>query len=203
MKRIGLTGGIASGKSLIVDMLRRQGIPVIDADELSRDVAVPGSKGLSAILARFGPQYALSDGTLDRKKLGALIFQDEAARRDLEAITHPLIGQVMAERFAALESAGHAACVYCAPLMFEKKLEVLFDAVILVYCDEPIQVARLQKRDGLTADQAQARIASQMPLAEKLAKTPYHINNSQTQSETARQLSDVWHKLTSETRQFS
>lgn len=202
MKRIGLTGGIASGKSLIVDMLRREHIPVIDADELSRQVTAPWSPGLVEVLKRFGSEYALPDGSLDRKKLGGLIFNDPKAREDLEKITHPLIGEAMLDSFAALESAGHAACVYCAPLIFEKNLEYFFDAVLLVYCDEETQIQRLIKRDNLSLEQAQLRISSQIPLNEKRSKTIYQIDNSNSPVESAQQLSSVWEKLTHEARIF-
>lgn len=202
MKRIGLTGGIASGKSLIVDMLRREHIPVIDADELSREVTATGGPGLADVLKRFGAEYALPDGSLDRKKLAELIFKNATAREDLEKITHPLIGQAMLDSFAALESAGHAACVYCAPLIFEKNLEKFFDAVLLVYCDEETQVRRLIKRDNLTLEQAQLRISSQIPLNEKRSKTIYQIDNSNSPEESAKQLSSVWEKLTDEARIF-
>jgi len=202
MKRIGLTGGIASGKSLIVDMLRREHIPVIDADELSRQVTAPGGPGLTEVFKHFGPEYALPDGSLDRKKLAELIFKDPKAREALERITHPLIGEAMLDSFASLESAGHAACVYCAPLIFEKNLEKFFDAVLLVYCDEETQLQRLIKRDNLTLEQAQLRISSQIPLSEKKSRTIYQIDNSNSPESSAQQLSNVWEKLTNEARIF-
>lgn len=196
MKRIGLTGGIASGKSLIVSMLRRENIPVIDADELSRSVAAVGTPGLAEILARFGPEYALADGSLDRKKLGDTIFKDDQARADLEGIMHPLIGKAMIDAFDTLEKEGTVACVYCAPLIFEKKLEPLFDEVILVYCDEKSQLERLAKRDGLSKEQAKLRIDAQMPLSQKLSKTKYLIDNSSTPEQSAKQLTELWYRMT-------
>jgi dephospho-CoA kinase len=202
MKRIGLTGGIASGKSLIVDMLRREKIPVIDADELSREVSAGGTHGLASILAHFGEEYAQPDGSLDRKKLGTRVFADESARLALEAIVHPLIRQAMLSHFDALENAGSLACVYCAPLIFEKRLESLFDAVILVYCDDATQLARLAKRDSLSPDQAKLRVAAQMPLSEKRSKTKYQIDNSGNTEQTAQQLIEAWHRITFEDRHF-
>jgi dephospho-CoA kinase len=203
MKRIGLTGGIASGKSLIVDMLRRQNIPVIDADELSRSVSAKGTPGLAAILRHFGNEYAAPDGSLDRKKLGTLIFADPSARLALEGLTHPLIGKAMADGFDALAQAGHSACVYSAPLIFEKNLEGLFDNVILVWCEEATQMQRLAKRDGISLDDAKLRLAAQMPLAQKKALTPYQIDNNLAPENTAKQLSTVWFRMTSEARTFS
>ena len=202
MKRIGLTGGIASGKSLIVAMLRREHIPVIDADELSRKVSAAGSAGLAAILAHFGQEYALPDGSLDRKKLAAHVFADESARLALEGIVHPLIQRAMLEELHALENSGVGACVYSAPLIFEKNLESFFDAIILVYCDEKTQLERLSKRDGLTLEQAHLRIAAQMSLGEKRNKTPYQIDNSGSREQAAQMLSEVWHRLTGETHIF-
>jgi dephospho-CoA kinase len=196
MKLFGLTGGIASGKSIVEKMFRRAGIPVIDADDLSREVTRPHSEGLAKVLSQFGQHLALPDGSLNRKALANLIFEDEAARARLEAIVHPLIANAMQEHISQLTQKDHDTCVYCAPLIFEKNMQGLFEAVILIVCDEKTQIDRLMRRDHLTELEAKLRLDAQMPLIEKQKLTPYQLDNNGTHAHTAEQLEALWRKLT-------
>lgn len=203
MKLIGLTGGIASGKSLIESMFRNAGIAVIDADAISREVTQPQTPGLAQVIAHFGADYLLPDGSLNRPKLGSLVFSDAAARAQLERITHPLIREAMQQRLKQFEDQGHAYCVYSAALIFEKNLEPIFDGIILVFCDEATQLTRLMKRDGISQAEAKLRLSTQMPLANKLKRTPYQVDNSQDTLHTAADLSKVWQALTGQTVSFA
>lgn len=202
MKVIGLTGGIASGKSLILAMLKGAHIPIIDADDLARDVTKPHTAGHLAIVAHFGARVQDANGALDRKALARIIFDDNKERLALEAIVHPLIAEAMQERIKALEDEGHEFVVYCAPLLFEKGIEDRFSAVILVYCDERTQLHRLMSRDGLDEKSARLRLKAQLPLAQKRAKTPYQIDNSQSREQSAVQLSHIWKQITGRTLAF-
>ena len=138
----------------------------------------------------------MPDGSLDRKALAQLVFSSAAARVELENIVHPLISEAMQLHFSQVEAEGHKVAVYCAPLIFEKNLQDLFDAVILVLCDEEVQLSRLIKRDGLTRAEAELRLSAQMPLSEKRQKTAFQIDNSTSILHTAQQLSAVWRKVT-------
>lgn len=177
MKLVGLTGGIASGKSTVGKLLAARGIPVVDADQLARDVVAPGSDGLAAIRARFGDEVIADDGTLKRQALGAIVFGNPEALRDLNAITHPAVALLAQQRFMALAEAGHAVAVYEVPLLFENKLQGMMDHTVLVACAPETQRQRVMARDGLDADAAQARIDAQMSLAEKRALADTTIEN--------------------------
>jgi dephospho-CoA kinase len=169
MRTIGLTGGIACGKSTVAALLRDRGVPVLDADQVARAVVAPGSPGLAAVLARFGPAIQAADGSLDRKALGALVFQDEDARRDLEGITHPLIFAAMQAWRADQAAQGAPVAVVEAALMVETGSHRRYDALLVVAASPPVQEARLMAREGMDAATARRWIASQAPLAEKLA----------------------------------
>ncbi len=179
---IGLTGGIASGKSSVARELRRQGYPVIDADELARRVVVPGSPALDEIKTAFGPDFLANDQSLDRKRLGDWVFSRAEELRKLENILHPRVRDLMLAERARLESSGHRIAFYDVPLLFEKNLENDFDAVVAVVCSQAEQLKRLMARDSLTSEQAQARIQSQLPLAEKARRAQFVIDNSQPPS---------------------
>ncbi|WP_373048930.1 dephospho-CoA kinase [Vulgatibacter sp.] len=190
MQRIGLTGGIASGKSTVARLLAARGVPVIDADALAREVVAPGSEGLAAIAARW-PQV-VRDGVLDRKALGALVFAAPAERLALEAITHPRIRAESTRRMAAAERAGAQQVVYEAALLFENDLDRGLDGTILVAADPALQVERLQGRDGLSAEEAEARLRAQLPLAEKKARATWVIDNSGDLEALRRRVDEVW-----------
>lgn len=182
-RRIGLTGGIASGKSTVGRLLAERGLPVLDADVYAREALAPGSPGAAAVLERHGPQVALAGAgefaeplpALDRAALGRIVFNDAAELRWLEQLVHPLVRR----RFAAeLERRRQApAVVLMIPLLFEAGLEGLCSEVWLVDCDEDQQLQRLMARDGLTESEARARLAAQWPLARKRALATVVLDN--------------------------
>lgn len=174
---IGLTGGIASGKSVVSRTLEQLGAGVVDADKLAREVVQKGSEGLREIVREFGPGVLDADGALDRAKLGAIVFGDEAARRKLQAITHPRIGQLSAERMAAHKAGDALYVIYDAPLLVEVGAHKGFDALIVVAASEATQLARLVERDGLSEEEGRKRIAAQLPLARKLEVADFVIEN--------------------------
>jgi dephospho-CoA kinase len=192
MKLIGLTGGIASGKSTVGRLLRDSGVLVIDADVLARDAVAPGSEGLAAIRARFGDGVLDADGSLDRKALGAIVFGDDDARRALNAIVHPEVARLAAERLGALREAGHAVAVYEVPLLFENGLDAMMDATILVACPEDVQLQRVMARDGLDESAARSRVAAQMPLAEKRRRARVVIENDGSLDDLKARTAAAW-----------
>ena len=175
---VGLTGGIATGKSTVSAMLRGLGCVVIDADQLARAVVEPGEPALAAIVAEFGRGVLQSDGTLDRKKLGAVVFADPARRKRLEAITHPAIRERFVRRLQQLTDEGFAGIVlFDAPVMIESGNYQNMDRLVVVATDEATQIARLMARDGIGRDEAELRLKSQMPIAEKAQLADYVIDN--------------------------
>jgi dephospho-CoA kinase len=179
----GLTGGIGSGKSTVAALLRERGVPVVDADELAREAVAPGSAGLAQVVASFGPGVLDSSGALDRKRLGALVFGDETARKRLNAITHPIVRQLSQQRFAELDRQGHELACYDVPLLFEVGLDQVIRPVVLVYVSEATQLERVMRRDGSSAEEARARISAQLPLADKRARADLVIENDGPRSE--------------------
>jgi len=176
----GLTGGIASGKSTAAARFRARGVPVIDADELAREVVAPQSDGLREVVAEFGPEVLAADGGLDRKAVARLVFADAAARKRLEGITHPRITGLSMQRAAALAERGEPLACYEAALIVENGAADAFRPLVVVACPEDVQVARVRARDGATADEARARIRAQKPLAEKVALADFVIDTSGT-----------------------
>ena len=195
MDVIGLTGGIASGKSTVAAMLRDLGATVIDADEASRAVVEPGTPGLRAIVEAFGREI-LDGDRLDRWKLGAIVFEDEAARRRLEAITHPLVRAWMAERQREAEERGEERVVLDIPLLYESGLDRGLKAVIVVYAPAEVEMERLMARNGFGREEAGRRVAAQMPIEEKKARATYVIDNSGTREQTLEQVREVWSEIT-------
>ncbi len=196
MRIYGLTGGIASGKSTVARLLREHGAHVVDADLLARSVVAPGSETLQEIEARFGPQIVLPSGELDRKALGALVFADTNARAQLDAITHPRIAKAGHDAMAALAEQGEALAFYEAALLVENNLQGDMHGLIVVAVPKGIQLQRLQARDGIDEDEAQARLDAQLPLADKLLVADFIIDNSGSQAETAEQVQELWMQLT-------
>ncbi|MFO0600053.1 MAG: dephospho-CoA kinase [Myxococcaceae bacterium] len=194
MKVFGLTGGIASGKSTVSNLLREHGLSVIDADVLAREVVAPGTDGLREVAARF-PGVVAADGTLDRKALGARVFARDDERAALNAILHPKIRALAKERTDALAARGEAIAIYDAPLLVENKLYQGMDGVILVWVDDATQLERLIARDGLTPDAARARVAAQLPLSEKKKVATWLIDNGGTLADTRRQVDALVHRL--------
>lgn len=167
MLRIGLTGGIASGKSTVSRLFAALGVPIIDSDEIAREVVAPGTAGLAAIVARFGAGVLQADGSLDRRRLREIVFADPAARRDLEAITHPAIREAMDRRSA---DAGGDYQILAIPLLVEGgRARGRVDRVLVVDCDEDLQVRRVMARDGSTEAQARAVLAAQASRAQRRA----------------------------------
>jgi dephospho-CoA kinase len=176
----GLTGGIASGKSTVAARLRTRGVPVIDADELAREVVAPGTDGLRAIVAAFGDAVLEASGALDRKALARVAFADDAARKVLNAITHPRIAQLTAERAGALGDAGEPLGCYEAALLVENGVADMFRPLVVVSCPEAIQIERIRARDDASREDAMARVRAQKPLAEKVAAADFVIDTTGT-----------------------
>jgi dephospho-CoA kinase len=195
MRVIGLTGGIASGKSTAARMLAELGAPVVDADRIAREVVAPGQPALAEIVDAFGPEVLLPDGTLDRKRVAAIVFADVEKRRRLNAITHPHIGGATQARLAELRAAGAPLAIYEAALLVENGLHRALDGLIVVSCSEELQLARLVGRDGLTEVEARARIAAQAPLADKLAAATWVIDTSGSLADTRQQVGRIWEQI--------
>ncbi len=179
MEVYGLTGGIGSGKSTVAHLLEEYGIPVVSADELSRMVVAPGSRGLTDVVEAFGTEVLDDKGELDRKKMGQIVFKTPERRRQLEAILHPRIRERYEQVLDALEKAGHPVMIYEVPLLFEKNLDQQDEmkAVILVTATADTRIARVKERDSLTTDEVLARMQAQMPEQEKRERADYIIHN--------------------------
>lgn len=195
MRIIGLTGGIASGKSTVARILEEKGAQVIDADQLARDVVVPGTEAHAAIVREFGRDILCPDGAIDRGKLGAIVFADPAARRRLEAITHPVIAKLAEVRLNSLRKQGTAVAFYMAPLLIEAGITGRVDEIWVVYVDRETQLARLMARDGSNRPDALRRIESQMPMEEKRSYGKEVIDNRGSLEETTRQVFEAWERL--------
>jgi dephospho-CoA kinase len=198
MRVIGLTGGIASGKSTVARILEKLGAHVIDADQLSREIVTPCRPAYHAIVEAFGEGILARDRTIDRKALGKVIFADPAARRRLEAITHPAIRTLAEEKLAELRQSGAALAFYMAPLLIEAGAMSRVDEIWVVYADAETQLARLMARDGIGRHEAEQRLAAQMPMEEKAAYGRVVIDNRGTRPETERQVREAWAKMASE-----
>lgn len=195
MRVIGLTGGIASGKSTVAAMLRELGAPIVDADLLARQVVEPGSPALGEIAQKFGPEVLAADGSLDRKRMGERIFADPTARAALNAITHPRIAQASAAALADLAAAGHKAAIYEAALLVENRIHERLGGLIVVSVPLDVQVARLMARDDVDEEGARARVAAQLPLASKVAVADWVIDNSGSVEHTRAQVEQVWRTI--------
>jgi len=191
----GLTGGLASGKSTVAARFRALGVPVIDADQLAREVVEVGTPGLAAVVEAFGPEVLQPDGSLDRAKLADIVFHDRDKRRVLNAITHPRIGAATGERIAALDAAGEQLACYEAALLVENGLADLFRPLVVVSVPASVQAARAMARDGVTEEHARARIASQLPLSAKTAVADYVIDTSGSREETGRRVDEVLEEI--------
>ena len=196
MKIVGLTGGIGSGKSTVAKMFEARGAAIIDADQLARDAVAPGTPGLAAIVERFGAEYLNKDGTLDRRKLGRHVFEDPDALQALNGIVHPEVGRRFAEQTQAASDSGAPLIVYDVPLLFENGLDRQFRPVIVVSVQPAVQRMRVADRDPLSAEEIEARIAAQMPLADKAARADHVIDNNGEREDTERQVDAVFAALT-------
>ena len=189
MLRIGLTGGIGSGKSTVSELLAARGAVIVDADRIAREVVEPGTTGLAAVVDAFGEQVLAADGSLDRPALAAVVFSDPAARARLDTIVHPLVRRRSAELVAAAPAG--AVVVNDVPLLVETGQAASFDVVLVVEADPEIRVARLVQR-GLTEDDARARIASQASDEQRRAVADVVLDNSGTPEELAEQVDRFW-----------
>ena len=197
---VGLTGGIATGKSTVADTLRRLGAEVIDADQLARDVVAPGEPALAEIVREFG-DVLQPDGTLDRKKVGAIVFNDPARRKRLEAITHPAIRDRFLARLQALAAAGFDGLVFFdAPVMIESGNYRNMDRLVVVFTDEATQRARLMARDGMAAPEATSRMATQMPVVDKAKLADHVIDNCGDRAATEARTREVFQALLADLR---
>ena len=197
LRVFGLTGGIGSGKSTVAALLRERGVPVVDADELAREALAAGSPGLREVVAAFGPQVLNPTGELDRKRLGELVFGDDEARKRLNSITHPIVRGLSQERFAELDRQGVTLAGYDVPLLFEVGLDQALRPVVVVSASEAAQVQRLAARSGLTEAEARARIAAQLPPAEKRARADHVIENDGSLAELVVQVEALLERLRS------
>ena len=195
MKLVGLTGGIASGKSTVAEILARQGAAIINADVLAREVVEPDHQAWTEIVNTFGTAVLQPDRALDRQKLRAIIFDDPAARKKLESIIHPQVRALAEQRIREHAAAGYAVIVYEVPLLFEGNLQEWLRPVILVACDVDTQRKRLQSRDNLGAVQAQKHIEAQMSLEEKRRLADYVIENNGSLEDLERQVQAVLEKI--------
>lgn len=177
MRVFGLTGGIASGKSLVLGVFRKEGVAIVDADEMARKVVEPGTLGLESIVKAFGPEVLAADGTLDRKKLAGIVFDDATKRRQLNAIVHPLVATSSAARFAELSQQGFSLGCYDAALLVENGLADMFRPLVVVAAPRELQKRRLMARDGMSEPEADARLDAQAPVEAKIAAADVVIWN--------------------------
>lgn len=194
MKTVALTGGIGSGKSAVSDLLAGHGAAVVDADEIAREVVVPGGPAYQALVDRFGPGVLAAGGTLDRSALASAAFGDPAALADLNAITHPAIGAVMAERLVALAGAGDVSvAVAVIPLLGRRHVETMgLTAVVVVDCPTDVALQRLVRARGMDEADARARLAAQSSRTERLAMADYVVDNAGSLDELARRVEELW-----------
>lgn len=192
---VGLTGGIACGKTTVAEMFADLGIPVIDADDLAREVVEPGAPGLQLIVDEFGEGVLDPSGRLDRKKVGEMVFGDEEARETLNAIMHPLIGAAGAEHIMAQQDNRAPYLLYEAALLVETRAYEAFSALIVVSAEESLQRLRLIARDGFSVSEANARIGSQLPLARKITVADYVVTNNGDLDATREQVAEIHAKL--------
>lgn len=190
MVRVALTGGIATGKSTVLRRIAAAGIPAIDADVLARQVVAPGTPGFDAVVATFGAGVVTAAGDLDRRALGARVFADPAARAALEAIIHPAVYQAISAWFAALPG-GTRVAVADIPLLLETERAGDFDVVVVVACARDEQIRRAIARDGVTRDEAEARIGAQWPIERKVAAADHVIWTTGTLADTEKHVDDL------------
>jgi dephospho-CoA kinase len=196
----GLTGGVASGKSTVARYFAAQGVPVIDADQLARELVSPGSPALQEIANTFGADLIDANGELDRRLLGQRVFANPELREQLNAILHPRVAERFQQRVAELSAAGVPLACYDVPLLFENNRQDSLRPVVVVSAPRDLQLARLMARNGLTASEAEARIAAQMPLGQKVMRADHVIDNSGPLEDTHRQAEAVLHQIQSALR---
>jgi dephospho-CoA kinase len=195
MLKVALTGGIATGKSHVLEQVRRRGIPCLDADDLAHGVTSAGTEATTAIAARFGPDILAPDGSVNRAKLGPIVFADSTARTQLEAIVHPAVLRAIAAGLRAFEMLGeYPMAVVAVPLLYETGAEKQFDRVVVTACRPDVQLARLVER-GMSEEAARQRLAAQWPTEEKAARADFVIRTDGTYDDTNRQIAEVLQHL--------
>jgi dephospho-CoA kinase len=200
---IGLTGGIASGVTLVAGMFRELGAVVIEADQVSREVVQPGTSTLRKIVEAFGPEVVAPNGTLDRRRLGQIVFDDPSARVRLNALTHPAIRRLIWERIEHIRREDPEALVIVdIPLLLDTAGPETFDldGVIVITATPELQISRIMKRDGLSREEAQRRLDAQRPVALKAAEADWVIDNTSTVAHTRSQVEALWKQLTESPR---
>jgi dephospho-CoA kinase len=200
---LGITGGLATGKSLVTRLLRAKGAVTFSADEAARAILTPGGPVLHAIAQAFGPEMIRADGTLDRERLGQRIFADPQDRARLEQITHPPILRLLHAQIEGAQADLPAETVIAVevPLLFEKHLENWFERIAVVAASESVQVARLRARSGLAAAEARRRLAAQWPMADKIARADHVIANDGSLQDVAEAVDALWKRLQTATPQ--
>ncbi len=196
MKVIALTGGIGTGKSTVSNLFKEKGVTVIDLDQLVRDLQKPGKDVYNRIVEAFGEEILDANGEIDRRKLGSIVFLDPEKRETLNKIVHPKVLSELKDRLFKLEKKGEKLIVVEIPLLYELGLQKLFDAVILVYAPEDLQIKRVMARDSLSKQEAINRINSQIPIEEKRKKAEYVIDNSGSLENTRQQFDVLFKELT-------
>ncbi|WP_188055379.1 dephospho-CoA kinase [Oryzomonas rubra] len=194
MRVIGLTGGVATGKSSVARFFAERGVPVVDADQLAREAVKPGSPCLARLAALLGAGVLRGDGTLDRKRVAGIVFADADKRRQLEAVLHPEIRRLAEERITRAAATGQRIVIYMAPLLIEAGVTDRVDEIWVVTVRPEVQLERLMARDGIGREEAERIIGSQMPLAEKERHGRVVIDNSGTLEETRLLLAEIWDK---------
>lgn len=195
VKTLALTGGIGTGKSAVARILRDMGVTVIDADEAVRAVQAPGAEGLRRLVEAFGPSILTERGELDRGRMAAVVFADPKARRRVEEIIHPLVREWMAARHVEALQRGADIIVHDIPLLYESRGPEGFDAVLLVYAPEDVQLRRLVQLRGMREEDARARIAAQLPIEEKRRRAPYVIENTGSLDDLREAVRRVWSEV--------
>ncbi len=198
MLRVALTGGIATGKSYVAARLRARGVPVIESDRLVHDALRPGTSVSAQIIDRFGTAILTAEGEIDRRRVAAIVFADSAARQDLERIVHPIVYEAITRWFEEQDRAGVKWAVADIPLLYETGRAGDFDRTIVTACGPAQQTRRLIERDGLSEDQARARLAAQWPIEEKVRLADIVIRTDGTFAETDRQVDAAWSELNRE-----
>jgi dephospho-CoA kinase len=195
VRRIALTGGIATGKSYVRQAFEKLGVPTSDADTRAREAVAPGTPGLRQVIERFGQEIVSASGALDRARLAAIVFSDPSARRDLERIVHPYVQDATDRWFESLDPARYRFAVADIPLLYEVGRDREFDAVIVVASDPDTQIRRIVERDGISEGEARQRVAAQMPIDEKVRRADYVIRTDGSFEETDRQVQDLFRRL--------
>jgi len=197
MLKVALTGGIGTGKTYVRERLQSLGVPAIDADAVVHCALAPGTEVTARVAARFGRSLLAPDGAVDRRALAAIVFADERARRDLEALVHPVVFETIAEWFtSAALAGGRGWAVADIPLLFETSREGFFDRVIVTACGAEEQLRRVMARDGVSEDDARARLAAQWPIDLKVARADFVVWTDRSFADTDRQVDGVYRVLT-------